>query len=651
MLTSTSTSSRWFSALLWGNSVALSWMWGLGLFFSVQFTLMFGLFGLLTFAIPNGIGLLAFGLVTHHIARREPGSESLGKFFTSWSRPFRLIFFLYQLIAITLTIFALIRYGWQTLGFEPWALYLPLTLLIVLAAAILFGEEFNIRRIKFSHGVLGVLVVGAVAIILTGVAQRGAGGITVPRLPTNDLNYWGYAIPIVIGLLVGPWLDLQQWQRAIQMHRERVSIAASYWIGSLWFFSLLIFHGLLALWATGQGAGEWIRTGLAGHRYGHEIILRLFHERVASDPWIFVAYCVFLCVCALTTLDSGYIALKWFQHDNIARSNNALFALVPRQLLGSPIPVFVLAGAIALLGVVLKLELEYFMIFYATFFVGYAALGITRCYMTRPANAIPAIKLFCIGSLAVVIFAYGYFLRYPLFMIFGALLPLGSIAWLLLKPGAGEDFVSDAEELESHAPAYEPEPEPARPTSGTSATNLRGIAGKKEAIRERAHSLARELGTLDPVPDEAHDALTEGHDIFGHFEGKWFVHSFISTYGDTNSVGNVYFGMYAMWVGKTRELFFNKVLPKFNLKETPFYILTRSFEHKFVRETREFERVSVRLRIADWNRKFVTLEHEVFDSSQHLLGKGKQTLLFVSSSDYRMLDLPPELLTAFANYI
>lgn len=105
-----------------------------------------------------------------------------------------------------------------------------------------------------------------------------------------------------------------------------------------------------------------------------------------------------------------------------------------------------------------------------------------------------------------------------------------------------------------------------------------------------------------------------------------------------------------MWVGKTRELFFNKVLPRFNLKETPFYILTRSFEHKFVRETREFERVTVRLRIADWNRKFVTLEHEVKDSSDQLLGRGKQTLLFVSSSDYRMIDLPAEIAAAFVNY-
>ncbi len=93
MVPSSPKSSRWFPTLLWGNSIALSWMWGLGLFFSVQFTTQFGLFGLLTFAIPNALGLLAFGLVTHHIARREQGSESLARFFKTWSRPFRLVFF------------------------------------------------------------------------------------------------------------------------------------------------------------------------------------------------------------------------------------------------------------------------------------------------------------------------------------------------------------------------------------------------------------------------------------------------------------------------------------------------------------------------------------------------------------------------------
>ena len=616
MAAASPTSNRWFPTLLWGNSVALSWTWGLGLFFSVQFTVEFGLFGLLTFAIPNAIGLLAFGLVTHHIARREKGSESLAIFFTNWSRPFRLVFFLYQLLAITLTIFAFIRYGWQTLGYQPWMLYMPLTLLIVLAAAILFGEEFDIKRIKFSHGVMGILLAASVAWLLLTTIGQGAGEIEFVKQPTNNWAFWGYVVPIIIGFLVGPWLDLQQWQRAIQMHRERVSIAAAYWVGSLEFFGILIFHGCLALWALSRGAGDAIHYGLGNHLYGHNIILHLLFNNSSAAPWTFGAYCIFICVCVLSTLDSGYVALKWFFQEGIARSKNPLLTFLPKRLLISPIPVFMLAGVIALGAAVLDLELEYFMIFYATFFVGYSALGIARCYIISPANAIPQIKMFCIGSLAVVICAFGY-LRYPIFMVLGSLLPLVSIAWLLLKPGAGEDFVSDSEELTATAPE--------------SPVSPKGIIGAVSA-------------------ETAPPASMMTHSVGGHFEDKWFVHSFIATYADTNSVGNVYFGMYAMWVGKTRELFFNQVMPKFDLKNTPFYILTRSFEHKFVRETREFETVSVRIRIANYNRKFVTLEHEVYDSAKKLLGHGKQSLLFVSSADYKLIDLPPEVATAFMTY-
>jgi acyl-CoA thioesterase FadM len=626
---------RWFNTLLWGNTVTLSWMWGLGLFFSVQFTTQFGLIGLLSFAIPNCLGLVGFGLITHHLARRQAGgSESLGKFFTAWSRPFRLIFFLYQLLAITLTIFALIRYGWMPLGLAPEILFLPLILLVILAAGILFGEEFNIRRIKWSHGVIFLIVAGAIAVLWSAPARvlPDLSAVKVEKLPTDDWNYWGYMVPIFIGFLLGPWLDLQQWQRAIQMHRERVPVAAAYLVGAVQFFLLLLFHGLLALWALGAGAGRFLHEGLGGHVYGHDAVMRLLFERAADHPWIFGAYCVFLCACVLTTLDSGYIALRWFLQTNVRASVNAIFALVPTSLVTSPIPLFLFCGAVALAGAALGLELEYFMIFYATFFVGYSALAVARCYVNTPANRIPQVKMFCLGSLAVVIFAFGYLLGYPVFMIIGSLLPLGYVVWTLAKPTASEDFVSDAEQL--GAPADDMSPL-AAPTMPAASPALRPAAEAPATLTETARSLVEAVQ----------------HPLGGHFEGKWFVHTFVATYADTNSVGNVYFGMYAMWVGKTRELFFNRVMPKFNLKDTPFYILTRSFEHKFVRETREFETVSVRIRIGGYNRKFVTLEHEVYDSQNHLLGKGQQSLLFVSSSDYKMIDVPPEMHAAFIPYV
>ena len=602
---------HFLNVLLWGNTVALSWVWGLGLFFSVQFTVEFGLTGLLTFLIPNCLGLFLFGAVADVIAKRHPGSESLAAFFTNWSRPFRLVFFLYQIIALSLTIFALIRYGWQPLGLHPDSLYLPLTALIILAAGILFGEEFSIRRIKYSHAAFLALILLCAVVIIAELGSPYLRGIHRPSLlPTHDWNFWGYAIPICIGFLIGPWLDLQQWQRVIQIRRENTSITGAYAVGALLFGAILLFHGILALWAMEGGGAAFIQKGLAGYPYAESLLTRVF-SAAPANPWLLGAYLTFLGACILTTLDSGYIALRWFLQSNASRSKHPIFALIPERLLASPIPPFILCALIAVIGAAVGIELEYFMIFFATFFVGYSALAIGRAFMNGPVNIIPQVKMFCIGSVAVVIFAFGYFLHQPVFQILASLLPLGYVIWLMVKPLA-EDFTIGAEELEL--------------PSSVSVVPLTPV------------------GTiLTPAP-------TGTHDISGYFEDKWFIHSFIATYADTNSVGNVYFGMYAMWVGKTRELFFNRVMPKFNLKETPFYILTRSFEHKFVRETREFETVSVKIRIAGHNRKFVTLEHEIYDSSGSLLGKGNQSLLFVDSTDYKMLDIPQDVLTAFLSY-
>ena len=315
----------------------------------------------------------------------------------------------------------------------------------MLAASVLLGEEFDITRIRYSHGVMALILLVAVCWLLLTAISVGPGEVTFPRLPTNDLAYWGYAIPICIGFLVGPWLDLQQWQRAIQMHRERISIAAAYWAGSTQFFVMLLFHGCLALWALNWGAGSYLRTGIANYVYGHELLLRLFYERFSA--WTFAAYVVWLVICILSTLDSGYIALRWFLQANASASKSPIFSLIPESVIASPIPVFIFAGLFALFASVVKLELEYFMIFYATFFVGYSALAITRCYMNTPANVIPQVKMFCIGCLAVVIFAYGYFLRLPILQILGSLLPLALVIWLIFKPGSSQEFIGDSRAL------------------------------------------------------------------------------------------------------------------------------------------------------------------------------------------------------------
>jgi acyl-CoA thioesterase FadM len=597
-------------------------MWGLGLFFSVQFSLQYGLFGLLTFAIPNALGLMLFGGLTQLIARRAGnGPDALGTFFANWSRPYRLIFFLYQILAITLTVFALVRYAWQPLGLQPEGLYLLLTVLVILAAATLFGEEFDVRRIKYSHAVLGMIALGAMLILFYQLPSLGSGQpIATGSNPFFGFNFWGYAIPICVGLTLGPWLDLQQWQRVIQIQREGKSPAISYLLGGALFFLLLLAHGGLALWVAGQTGGTLMREGIDGLGYGEDGVTRFLWAAAATHPWAFGSYVVILCVMILTTLDSGYIALRWYLSKSGGAGRAFPLTLLPEAILGSPLPALILSGLFTIVAVVLKLELEYFMIFYATFFVGYAGLALLRAFHTGQGNALPQVKMFCVGSVAVVIFAYGYFLANPLGMILGSIVPVGYVVWLLLKPGSAHEFVGGVEELEDSA----------------------GGPSAKFIIDEKI-----EPGRVVPF---SKGQVGEATDLFGHFEGKWFVHTFVATYADTNSVGNVYFGMYAMWVGKTRELFFNHCLPKFNLKTTPYYILTRSFEHKFTRETREFERVSVKIKVGEYNRKFVTLEHQIFDSAGNQLGKGKQQLIFVSSGDYKLLDIPDEVYEAFVAY-
>jgi acyl-CoA thioesterase FadM len=605
-------------------------MWGLGLFFSVQMTFMFGLQGLLMFALPNAIGLMLFGFLTQIVATRHAGGqESLARFFEKFSKPFRLIFYLYQVLALTLTVFALTRYLFAPLELVSGpmtALYLCMVVFVVLAAGCLFGEEFGIQRIKYGHGMLGLLLLACVVAVLfslkplvpEGLSWKAAdpGAWTGPDLP-------GYFIPLLIGLLVGPWLDLQHWQRAIQIHRENTSIRASYAIGGLLFFLMLLFHGCLAAWVMAKGGVDaYGKNGLDGFRYAHELIVQYIDRLdVGSKGLLPVAYFSFLGICALTTLDSGYVALKWFLGANLGKSQNLLISMLPKRLLDSPIPHFLLVAAITLGGLWAKLELEYFMVFYASFFVGYASLAIARCFVPNSQQPLPQIRMFSLASISLVIFAFGYCTAANFLLVLGSLLPLLYVVWLVVNTDllrVVTEKAGEVMEAASEIPA------------------LKAIA--------KTATVATSKDVVAPAPQDAHA-------LGGHFEGKWFVYSFIATYQDTNSVGNVYFGMYGLFVGKTRELFFNQVMPDFDLKTTKFYILTRSFEHKFVREAREFDVITVKIRVADFNRKFCTLEHQVFGAENELLGKGKQSLLFVSSKDYSLLDIPSEVYTAFMPYV
>ena len=534
------------------------------------------------------------------------------------------------MLALTLTVFAIVNYllvpllasrwpEWGTQGLILTLLSLSLVVLLVLATACLVGEEFRIKSLKYCHLFQGALILGAIVVVLAGIQPWSALGETGAwvREHTREPIFWGYMIPILIGFFVGPWLDLQQWQRAIQIHKENTSISVSYFFGAVMFFLLLIFHGVLASFVLNSASfsQDWIVKGYGGLLYGHQVVVHYMEAHKDLFSLVPASYYLFLALGVLTTLDSGYVALKWFLTDSVKSSKSPLLSFIPHSIIASPIPTFIFVGAFTVFAVFVRLEVEYFMVFYATFFVAYATLGIARCFVPNSQHALPQVKMFSMGCLSVVTFASGYFMQITALMISGAILPMLYVWWLV--------FNTDL---------------------------LRIVTEKAEEVIDAAAEIPV-LRKLSQVTQLAIEGKTTEVSTGSHFEGKWFVHNFMATYADTNSVGNVYFGMYAMWVGKTRELFFNYVLPDFDLKTTSFFILTRSFEHKYIAETREFERISVKIRVAEYNRKFATLEHQVYDSAGIMLGKGKQQLIFVSSKDYRLLDIPSEVLKAFLPYI
>ncbi|MCC7392013.1 hypothetical protein IT571_06600 [Candidatus Sumerlaeota bacterium] len=661
---------QFFKALLWGNSIALCWTWGLGLFFSVQIALHFGLVGLLSFAIPNALGLVFFGLLTQTIANRYPNPKDFERHFFKTSETLKYVFLLYQIVAISLTFFAIFKYL-----FLPMGVNMGLAALVMVGAAFLLGQQFDIRRIKWTHLAMTVVIAASVTALLYSlhsyiVANNLPQGFGPGHKPAKSWAYVGYLIPMIVGLFVGPWLDLQQWQRAVQIHREQTSLRLSWFLGAIIFFGILIFHGTFALSLLGATSGAPLPAEPGGLFHAKEFISNFLFAGENSVPRLFrVAYVAFIFLCIVSTLDSGYIALKWYLTELVRKSEHIIFTIVPEVMFRSPEVVMSACVGIAVASWAMGFELEYFMSFYASFFVGYAIVFLFRSTYKPQFTNFAQTTLFSVAAFALGLFGIGYFENAWYFMVLGAVVP----AVQGIVTISSRVVVDD---LQKALPRPDSTDEvPMGSVSGKAAhmavvalenavTRLNPKAGEqlKDVLHNKieptaAQALATVLNTISPsavagapvvaLPINA-DADVEH--ARGHFEGKWFRYTFMATYQDTNSVGNVYFGMYPMWVGKVREMFFQACMPNFDLKKTPFYILTRSFEHKFNLEAREFEIVTVKIRVEAVNRKFVTLEHHIYNQALQILGKGRQVLMFVSSKDYGLVDLPQEVKLAFLPY-
>ena len=599
----------WRRSLTWSPTIALSWLWGLGFFYAIHITFVYGLSGFLAFALPNAVGLGMFGWGVDRFGSKLTLDDDFGRV----SARYGGVLLAYQVVAVAITL-----YAFATAYLQPLvgALALPVMLLVALLACTA-GHVLRIQDFKALHAAMLVLGVAAALSALRLMPAPGPHHVPTASGP----RFYGLIIPSLVGFLLGPWLDLQQWQRALRIRQEGSSIAYAYAGGGALFFCLI---GINALFAADLpvNAGNVLHPGIDGVVEAQSVLaatMATIGPAATPAAWLFG---IWAAIAVASTLDSAYVATRWHLVMATTRSNNAIFALLPKTLVQTPFWVLAAAFGIAISAYDVEAPLILMIAPFGSLFVGYSACLLLQTTRRQTAAHDPML-CFLLGTGSAACTTIGYYAQLVPMMVVAPLLPLLAAAQLLRQPTIAT----------KGSPAAIPDASARPPTRADL------------SIAYATGDLIRHVSSSE-VPERPGATW-----MSGRFDGNWFLYDVIPTYDDTNSVGNVYFANYVRWVGKTRELFFAKCVPDFDLKTTGFFILTRDFYHKFVRETREFEAVLVRIRVGKHNRKFVTLEHEVRGADGDLLGKGTQQLMFVDVASHALIDVPVDMLRGFLPYV
>jgi acyl-CoA thioesterase FadM len=573
-------------SVAWAPTISLSWLWGLGFFYSISVTVEDGWLGFLLFSIPNCLGLLIFGWIL--------GSKNINpeEIIYRLQSKYVSLFLAAQVLAVGITIFAIVEYLWQPMFSS--IIVAPIGLMI--SVGCLIGHVSSITTLKNVHSFY--LLAGAGAALYVLVSFHGAPS---PVLSVNTVSsdFLGLILPIMVGFLLGPWTDLQQWQRAVQIRREGGSTRIAYSIGAVLFFFLLAINGLLAT-AGSEICGPTTMYGLADKEQAVALAVAAM-----GAPGPRVAFVIWAAIAAVSTIDSSYAATGWILRGVTSKSNSPLLAFISPKLVSSPVLVILTALLVAHISLNNNIPMLYLMAPFATILAGGAALLVAD---TLGVNRNSDLTLaYFTGMVGLFVMLLGYLNRESLLKSLGPVIAIVGAAPVL-------------------------------------AGRLIGPSKVPEEVRQNE-------SPAKAIVDSEHERLTtRSLPAAAKFDGDWFQVQLVPTYDDTNAVGNVYFANYIRWVGKARELFFNECMPRFDLSTTSYYVLTRSFHHEFRREAKEFEDVLVRIKIAGNNRKFVTLRHEIISPLRGILGRGEQSIMFLDTKSLQPVDIPRAIVEGFLPY-
>jgi urea-proton symporter len=238
-------------------AIASHWFWAIAIFVGPAVAYNWGIIGLLTFAIPNGISCLIVGTLAHRIRDKYPSGFSLTayikeNFSARVSALYQLEFVLISLAALLLS-FTAVNKLWAFAGLativEP--VYASLVIGLITLAFTLRG---GIRTSIFTGSIQTVLWLGFIATMLfliPGIPADTLTGKNVLTTLVNEKFLTTFAVAFVVSILVGASSHGMMWQKAFSMPRE--NIIPSFGMAGVIFTFMVIGLGVLSITAFGQG--------------------------------------------------------------------------------------------------------------------------------------------------------------------------------------------------------------------------------------------------------------------------------------------------------------------------------------------------------------------------------------------------------------
>jgi len=139
-------------------------------------------------------------------------------------------------------------------------------------------------------------------------------------------------------------------------------------------------------------------------------------------------------------------------------------------------------------------------------------------------------------------------------------------------------------------------------------------------------------------------------------EGAFFEYKFITTFEETNVVGNIYFANYILWQGKCREMFLYEVCPDIiDEINNGLFLITLDLSAQYISQLYAFDKVVMRMSLEAQGESRLMMNFEYFKEKGDeliLVCKGHQATAAMRERNGQLVPahFPDSMLEVFEQY-